>query len=330
MKLILNSLTSSLREEIEQELHDLDPAYRGAATALWLVLDKVSQNSFEATQALQNFITTFRLASYPHEDVRLACMQFKSILKALTKSDDIPAHSASIILKGFATSSDADFNSVCRQLDLNERMSSPKRRSSRRHHKLSSASDDLYKHLVTDIFPVLTSLHRDKVNAGTWSGQFKLDSSQHASTVGSTFLTNAVSQLALSPRSQEDSHDYSHNLCLNCGEPDHRARDCKEPFPNPNRPGWLVELCARQRASSRSRDGSRGRADSRSRDRSRGRSRDTSRDNTRRQQTPGRQRSASRSQDRKVSFDQYNRSPAANATKAALIASQLQEQLGKE
>ena len=315
-------------------LRDMDPAYQGAATALWLVLDKVTQNSYEATQALQNFITTFRLASYPNEDVRLACMQFKSILKALAKSDAIPPHSASIILKGFATSSDDDFNMVCKQLDLNERMSSPTRRSSYRYHKLSSTSDDLYKHLVTDIFPVLTSMHRDKVNAGTWSGQFKLDLSQHASAVGSTFFTNSasiqgdlkalVSQLALSPRSQ-GSRDYSHNLCLNCGEDDHKARDCKKPFPNPDRPKWLVELCARRRASSRSHDGFRGRADSRSRDQSRGRSRDTSRDASRRQQTPGRQRTASRSQERKVSFDKQN-----NAAKAALIASQLQEQLGKE
>eukprot|EP00956_Cyclotella_meneghiniana_P038821 scaffold160362_cov36-Cyclotella_meneghiniana.AAC.1 len=75
-------------------------------------------------------------------------------------------------------------------------------------------------------------MHRDKVNAGTWSGQFKSDLPQRASTVGSTFFTDAtsvqgdlkalVSQLALSPRSQ-GSCDYSHNLCLNCGEPDHRA-----------------------------------------------------------------------------------------------------------
>ena len=52
---------------------------------------------------------------------------------------------------------------------------------------------------------------------------------------------------------------------------------------------------------------------------------DTSHDASRRQQTPGRQRTASRSQERKVSFDKQN-----NAAKAALIASQLQEQLGKE
>ena len=42
-------------------------------------------------------------------------------------------------------------------------------------------------------------------------------------------------------------------------------------------------------------------------------------------QTPGRQRTASCSQERKVSFDKQS-----NAAKAALIASQLQEQLGKE
>eukprot|EP00956_Cyclotella_meneghiniana_P033005 scaffold92723_cov40-Cyclotella_meneghiniana.AAC.2 len=171
-------------------------------------------------------------------------------------------------------------------------------------------------------------MHRDKVNAGTWSGQFKSDLSQRASAVGSTFFTDAasvqgdlkalVSQLALSPRSL-------HNRCLNCGELDHKVRDCEQPFPNPNRPQWLIELCAQRRASSRSRDGSRGRADSRSRDQSRGRSRDTSRDASRRQQTPGRQRTASRSQERKVSFDKQT-----NAAKAALIASQLQEQLGKE
>ena len=107
-------------------------------------------------------------------------MQFKSILKALAKSDDIPTRSAStILLLGFATSSDDDFNTICKQMGVNERMSSPRRRPSRRATKSSSVSDELYRHLVHDIFPVLTSMHRDKSNAGTWSAQQTASQQQH-------------------------------------------------------------------------------------------------------------------------------------------------------
>lgn len=123
-KLLFNSLKPDLHEEVYREFLELPIEHRGSTSALWITLDKVSCSSFETTQTLQNFIHTFQLSSYPGENVHAACLQFKAIFKALRDADDIPPQSATTMLKGFATSLDPVFNTLCDNLALQEQLSS--------------------------------------------------------------------------------------------------------------------------------------------------------------------------------------------------------------
>eukprot|EP00956_Cyclotella_meneghiniana_P004994 scaffold6171_cov22-Cyclotella_meneghiniana.AAC.2 len=324
-QLVLNSLKPDLRDEVSRELSGLPLEHQGSASTLWIALDKVNVSSYETTETLKSFITNFKLSAYPHENVRIACTQFKAILKALLAANDIPTQAATMILAGFGTSSDKALNTICENLSLHERIVSPRRR-----RRTISTSKSLYKHLVEDILPVLEDYHRDHELAGSWAGLGNPGSYQPASSAA--FVTAPV-------RSAGDP------FCFNCGEK-HDKKDCKKPFPNPDRPQWVADECAKLfRERDRGRDTSRGRRGDRSQ--SRGRSTSRPRDSSKRQQTPGRPRASSRSVERKtVSFD--NKATALNVTlpdggsdgrasqsdsnsyKAALIMSKLQEQLGKE
>eukprot|EP00956_Cyclotella_meneghiniana_P002432 scaffold2747_cov54-Cyclotella_meneghiniana.AAC.3 len=301
-QLVLNSLKPDLRDEVSRELSGLPLEHQGSASTLWIALDKVN------------------LSAYPHENVRITCTQFKAILKALLAANDIPTQAATMILAGFGTSSDKAFNAICENLSLHERITSPGRR-----RRTISMSKSLYKHLVENILPVLEDYHRDHELAGTWAGLGNPGSYQPASSAA--FVTAPV-------LSAGDP------FCFNCGEK-HDKKDCTKPFPNPDRPQWVADECARLfRERDRGRETSRGRRG----DRSQSRCRSTSRpcDSSRRQQTPGRPRASSRSAERKtVSFD--NKATALNVTlpdggsdghasqsesnsyKAALIMSKLQE-----
>ena len=200
--------------------------------------------------------------------------------------------------------------------------------------------------MIDDILPVLETYYRDHELAGTWAGFHKSNSSQFTSptaalatsTPGMAEVLALVSQLGLSPRSSQTSGD--DDFCFNCGAKDHQKKDCPKPFPNPDRPQWLIEKCAK---FSRGRSTSRGRHGDRNQ--SRGRSISRSRDSSKRQQTPGRARASSRSEERKsVSFgktasalnvicpdgDSTTDASQSNSYKAALILSKLQEQMGKE
>eukprot|EP00956_Cyclotella_meneghiniana_P003140 scaffold3832_cov36-Cyclotella_meneghiniana.AAC.3 len=183
-KLLFNSLKPDFHEEVYREFLELPIEHRGSATALWIVLDRVYCSSFELTQALKNFIHTFQLSSYPDENVRAACLQFKAIFKALYDANDIPPQAATIMLNGFATSSDPDFNTVCDNLALEEQLFY--------HCWTTKDSDLLYDHLTINILPVLEHYYKDHELAGTWAGYYKTNNSRLISsdTQGKTSLAN--------------------------------------------------------------------------------------------------------------------------------------------
>ena len=163
---------------------ELPMEHRGSASALWIALDRVYCSSFELTQALKNFIHTFQLSSYPDENVRAACLQFNAIFKALYDANDIPPQAATIMLNGFATSSDPDFNTVCDNLALEEQLF---------HHCWTTHDSDLlYDHLTNNILPVLENYYKDHEMAGTWAGHYKANTSRLVSsdTQGKTSLAN--------------------------------------------------------------------------------------------------------------------------------------------
>eukprot|EP00956_Cyclotella_meneghiniana_P024440 scaffold49028_cov44-Cyclotella_meneghiniana.AAC.1 len=261
-QLVLNSLKPDLRDEVSHELSDLPVQHRGSASTLWIALDKVNVSSYETTETLKSFITTFKLSAYPNENVRTACTQFKAILKALLAVNDIPTQAATTILAGFSTSSDKAFNTICDNLSLHERITSPRRR-----RRTISSSKSLYTHLVDEILPVLEDYHRDHELAGTWAGLGKpgayIPASSAAFVTAPALLDNDL-------------------FCFNCGGP-HDQKDCKEPNPNPNRTKEVADKTA-QILKERERT-FRGRRQDRSR--SRGRSTSRPRDSSRRQQTPG-------------------------------------------
>eukprot|EP00956_Cyclotella_meneghiniana_P028513 scaffold66582_cov38-Cyclotella_meneghiniana.AAC.7 len=183
-KLLFNSLKPDFHEEVYREFLELPIEHRGSASALWIALDRVYCSSFELTQALKNFIHTFQLSSYPDENIRAACLQFKAIFKALYDANDIPPQSATIMLNGFATSSDPDFNTVCDNLALEEQLFP--------HCWTTNDSDPLYDHLTNNILPVLENYYKDHEMAGTWAGHYKTNSSRLVSsnTQGKTRLAN--------------------------------------------------------------------------------------------------------------------------------------------
>ena len=100
-RLLFNSLKPDFHDEVYREFMELPIEHRGSASALWIALDRVYCSSFELTQALKNFIHTFQLSSYPNENVGTACLQFKTIFKALYDANGIPPQSATIMLKGY-------------------------------------------------------------------------------------------------------------------------------------------------------------------------------------------------------------------------------------
>ena len=164
-KLLFNSLKPDLHEEVYQEFMELPIDQRGSASALWITMDKICISSFETTQTLQNFIHTFRLSSYPGENVHAACLQFKAIFKALRDADDIPPQSATTMLKGFATSSDPDFNTLCDNLALQEQLTSTKLCQ----YWTTNDSDLLYDHLKNNILHILEIYYQSHDMAGTWA-----------------------------------------------------------------------------------------------------------------------------------------------------------------
>ena len=100
-KLLFNSLKPDFHDEVYLEFLELPIEHRSSASALWIALDRAYCSSFELSQALKNFIHTFQLSSYPNENVGTACLQFKTIFKALYDANGIPPQSATIMLKGY-------------------------------------------------------------------------------------------------------------------------------------------------------------------------------------------------------------------------------------
>jgi hypothetical protein len=324
---LLKCLSPDLKDEVLTDYYELDQELRGSAALLKLALQKVMSNSHENRQALQGVIVHFKLSEVPGENVSNASKWLKSVMRTLAISNDVPSRSIQYILAGMRTSSDDTFNSMCTMLSLQQRsnVSLPSQASSSAILKTSSV---ILKDLVT--------FYHDAFQARRWPGALS-STTAHSSSA----LTVATSQQSI-PRSLGQptfspsdlvallsqlnaNKNLGGKRCYNCDADDHLVADC----PKPNPKGHSRD---KHRGRSPGRSDSRGRHDSRGRSfsRSQSRGRDRSRDAKpapRRNDTPGRPRSASREKSVAFSKPESRAFTASNDDEYKSIAVHLLERL---
>jgi hypothetical protein len=295
---LLKCFSSDLKDEVLTDYYDLDQELRGSAVLLKLALHKVMSNSHENRQALQGVIVHFKLSEVPGENVSNASKWLKSVMRTLAISNDVPSRSVQYILTGMSSSSDDTFNSMCTMLSLQHRSSS---------YASSQTNSSLILKTTTTILKDLVTFYHDAFQARRWPGaltQAKSSaltaSSLHQSIPRTPSQSALTSSDLVALLSQLNANkNFGGKRCYNCNADDHLVADC--PKANPVHQN-------RGRSPGRSgRNDSRGRSFSRSQSRGRDRSRDPSRSRdskpaSRRNDTPGRPRSASR--EKSVAFSQ--------------------------
>jgi hypothetical protein len=256
-------------------------------------------------------ITEFDISTYPNEDVTKAGMNIKTASKALHYGDNIPARALSYLLRGFAKSSNNEFNSRCFQLSISDSIegaSTMMQGPSRSHHLLR---------LINSTVDKVTVWYRNALQAGQWSAA----TSRSATSLA--FNATASIPKSLSPALQAELQTVSPELfalfqsrssdnrsgCFNCGEQDHVRADC--PKPNNYRRSQSPRKSSRHHPFTRGRPAKRDDTPApRSRDGSRGASRSNSRG-------PSDRKSRSNNSDRRVAFDQSSAPSALNVSISA-------------
>jgi hypothetical protein len=80
---------------------------------LWkLILDALESRSFEYTQALQNYITSFDVRATDGENVSIGLTRFKAALSGLA-AHDVPPNALHHFLTGMSKASNKEFRTVC-------------------------------------------------------------------------------------------------------------------------------------------------------------------------------------------------------------------------
>ncbi len=134
---ILLSMESTLCAEVESDLKCLPVNQRGAITMLCFIIKRMVIRNQEAWDALEEYIKTFDIRSFPGENGPTAYLKLKVVVTVL--GDRLPSNAVRTILEGFARASTKSFALVC-------------------NSKIAMRSDSIYASLVAKQTLVATSL----------------------------------------------------------------------------------------------------------------------------------------------------------------------------
>jgi hypothetical protein len=111
-EVLVLSTDKQLYVQVKQSLDAFPVTQQGGITYLKLLLDQVDARSFELTQAILAFLTSFNLLNFDGEDVAVASLRFKAAVKVLPESD-VPSNITTFYLQGLSKASNAEFASLC-------------------------------------------------------------------------------------------------------------------------------------------------------------------------------------------------------------------------
>jgi hypothetical protein len=113
LQVLLKSTESTLLVQAKQRFDTLRDTQKGGLTLFKLLVDRIDYRSFESTQALLNFITSFQLTNFDGENVPLATARFKAVVRLLPTAA-IPPNLLEYFLNGMAACASDDFKDACK------------------------------------------------------------------------------------------------------------------------------------------------------------------------------------------------------------------------
>ncbi len=108
---LLLSMESTLCAKVESDLKCLPVNQHGAITMLCFIIKCMVIRNQETWDALEEYIETFDIRSFPGENVPTACLKLKAVVTVL--GDRLPSNAVRTIFEGFARASTKSFAPVC-------------------------------------------------------------------------------------------------------------------------------------------------------------------------------------------------------------------------
>jgi hypothetical protein len=109
---LLLSMETTLRAEVESDVFSIPKERRGSITTLRCIIKRMIIKNQEARDALENYIKSFDITKFPGENVPTACLHLKAVAHALG-NNDFPSNTIRKVLDGFGKSSTKSFNEFC-------------------------------------------------------------------------------------------------------------------------------------------------------------------------------------------------------------------------
>ena len=203
--------------QVKQTYAVLPPAQQGGLTLFKLITDKIDARSFEGTQAILLFLSTFDILKFDGEDVGIATTRFKAAARVLPKQDR-PSDTVLYYLRGMAKASCEDFRTLVNAQIGFVSMPIAKEWSLSKGLCLLAQLDEVANPLVAR-YEVLKT-------AGTWSG---------AQNKASVFRASDRPRLPPSSSSnrrmsrEEWLQWYDNSRCSKCGKNGHPDKFCGDP-----------------------------------------------------------------------------------------------------
>jgi hypothetical protein len=210
------SMEKTLCSEVESDLAGIPPNQRGSITTLRCIIKRMVVRNQEAKDALENYIKSFDITTFPGENVPTACLRLKAVSRALGEQN-LPSNAVRKILHGFSKSSTASFNDFCNsQIAL--------RRGSFYNRMMQTSS---LQSQVNDILTDLEATYLDLIGGNLWAGV-------NASPAKTVFMAEQDDEIiearALAAQKKLPFEEWARLFakCHFCGKKGHIRPDCPD------------------------------------------------------------------------------------------------------
>jgi hypothetical protein len=109
---LLLSMETTLHAEVESDVFSIPKERRGSITTLRCIIKRMVIKNQEARDALENYIKSFDITTFPGKNVPTACLRLKAVACTLG-NNDLPSNTIRKVLDGFGKSSTKSFNEFC-------------------------------------------------------------------------------------------------------------------------------------------------------------------------------------------------------------------------
>jgi hypothetical protein len=93
-------MEKTLCAKVKSEINSIPKHQRGSITTLRCIIKRMVIKNQEAKDALENYIRTFDITTFPGENIPTACLCLKAIAGAL-RDNDLPTNTIKKVLEGF-------------------------------------------------------------------------------------------------------------------------------------------------------------------------------------------------------------------------------------